>query len=513
MHLLRIIFDQKDLPKSTHCTTSGPAPPTDSSPKPVSAISSSFTHHPLTLRSPKDYPLGPYAATNWYYHLQQSDNPALLSSLVVCLLQDGSSQYAAFNDLRWPLWDRLPVTKPLSVCSAIGSTEAVHFLLRNGANPNTNNNGFTALQVASSHGHLDIIHILLTSGAKVDVMALQQARRNSRWDIVQVLLQKSSISVVGKWISDGLAIAFQGGRLEILEILLKAWINLGGSQFPLHHLMVAASERGQSNIVCLLLEHGVDVNTATKNYNALCAASFHGHVEVIQVLLKKGAEVNAMSGRYGSALQAASIRGNIQICRLLIEHGAEVNTAGGEYGSVLQAASIMGNMEIVWLLLENGAEVNAAGGRFGSALQVASVRGRVEFVQRLLQYGADVNATGGVYGNALQAASANGCVAVVRLLLEKGADANAIGGFFGTALKAAARLDQCRKNWWNAKEITRILLEHGAHKEDMTYGSGGRGRARFFFGDSWSNAALVSDNEDAMSDSSSDVSSSSECDY
>jgi hypothetical protein len=323
-----------------------------------------FTDRPLIHETRTDYPLGPYAADYWHYHLHHSDNPALLSSLVVCLLQDGSSQYAAFSDLRqslwdpsrplWdqplrdrPLWDRVPVTKPLSVCSELGYTEAVRFLLQNGANPNTNNNGSTALQAASSHGHLDIVRILLQSGAKVDILALDGACYYMHWDIVQVLLQKSSISVVGKWISDELVIAVQGDRLELVQILLEAWTNLGGAQLPLHHLMVTASEQGQSNIICLLLEHGADVNTATKNYNVLCAASFHGHVEAIQVLLKKGAEVNVMSGRYGSALQAASLRGNVEIVKLLLENGAEDNAAGGEYGSALQAASFMGSMEIV----------------------------------------------------------------------------------------------------------------------------------------------------------------------
>jgi ankyrin repeat protein len=439
-----------------------------------------FANRSLIHKTRTDYPLGPYAAENWYYHLGQSDNPVLLSSLVVRLLQDGSNQYAAFNNFRldfqilFPSIFQHPPTKPLDVCSKLGYTEAVCFLLQNGVDPNTNGNGSTALQEASRFGHLDIVHILLQSGAQVDTVALDQASIQSRWDIVQALLQKSSFSVAHKWISHGLAIAFQGG-LEIVQILLEAWTNLGGAQVP-HHLVVSASERGLSDIVCLLLEHGADVNAATEEYNALGAAValHHGCVNIVRVLLEKGAEVNATSKIYGSALQVASHRGDIETVRLLVKHGAEVNTAGGKYGSPLQAASRGGNVEMVQLLLEHGANVNA---------------------------------TDGMHGSALQAASANGHVAVVRLLLEKDADVNAIGGPSGTALKAAARLDQLRgKNWWDAKEITRILLENGAHEEDMTYGSEEDVDTHNSFSDlySWSNAAAVSDNEDAMLDSSSD---------
>jgi hypothetical protein len=160
----------------------------------------------------------------------------------VCLLQDGSSQYAAFNDFRRQQhsWSEFQVTKPLSVCSKLGYTEAVRFLLQNNADPNMDDNGDTALQAASSHGHLDIVHILLQSGAKVDILALHSARGWMYWDIVQVLLQKSRISVVGKWIRDELVIAVRGSQSEIAQMLLEAWTNLGGAQLPLHHLMVAA---------------------------------------------------------------------------------------------------------------------------------------------------------------------------------------------------------------------------------------------------------------------------------
>ncbi|KAJ7855133.1 hypothetical protein B0H14DRAFT_3865271 [Mycena olivaceomarginata] len=384
-----------------------------------------FADHPLICETQTNYPLGPYAAENWYYHLHHSDNPMLLLSLVVCLLQDGSSQYAAFNDLRQPLQDHLPVTKPLSVCSQLGYTEAVRFLLQDGADPSTEDNGYTALQAASRLGqqYLDIVHILLQSGANVNTVALEQARTDCYWNIVRMLLQEGSIPMLWhKWITDELEITLKDNRLETVQIMLEAWIHLGGTQVPPHHLVVIASEQGQSDSVRLLLEHGADVNAADKEYSALCAASLNGHFDTIHVLLEKGAE-------------------------LLLEHGA------------------------------------------------------------------DVNATGGMHGSALQAASRNGHVDIVRLLLEKDADVNAIGGLSGTALKAAARLDQLGgKNCWHAKEITRILLENGAHEEDMTNGSEEDVDARDSSSDTWSNAAAVSDNEDAMLDSSSDDSPPSESD-
>jgi ankyrin repeat protein len=101
-----------------------------------------------------------------------------------------------------------------------------------------------------------------------------------------------------------------------------------------------------------------------------------------------------------------------------------------------------------------------------------------------------------VYGNALQAASANGCVAVVRLLLEKGADVNVFGG---SALKAAVRLGRLHPNNWRQAELTTlILLENGAHPDTTDYDS---------------EEDVDTDDEGAMSDSSSDNGFSSESDY
>jgi ankyrin repeat protein len=96
----------------------------------------------------------------------------------------------------------------------LGYTEVVRFLLQNGADPNMNDNGVTPL-IAASYAHLDIVHILLQSGAQVDPVALNQASTESRWDIVQALLQKSSFSVAHKWITNELVIACTSRHLEI----------------------------------------------------------------------------------------------------------------------------------------------------------------------------------------------------------------------------------------------------------------------------------------------------------
>ncbi|KAF8208245.1 ankyrin repeat-containing domain protein [Mycena galopus ATCC 62051] len=458
-----------------------------------------------------------YALENWYYHLHLSDNPTLLSSLTICLLQRGSAQFAAFQDFRSRIGDQrgFELHQPLTLCSQLGYTEAVCFLIQDGADPNIIDNHFTALQKACSNGHVDIVHILLESDAKVDVMALVNAHVHGYWDIVQMLLQKGPTLTVNAWITSALTSASKNGHMKIVRILLALWTNLGCPQAPLHDPVVAASKQGWTEIVRLLLDNGFNDNvdgsalqaaaemgnTATvwlllnhlsgntgREYSkALCAASLYNQIDTVQFFLEKVTEANAAAVEYTSALQAAAKMGHTETVRLLIMHGANINAVGGEYGNALCAASFYnrietvrlllekgaivnatdaesknalrtagekGNTEIVQLLLEHGANINAGNGECNSLLHDAAERGNTETIRLLLENGADVDSEGTKYGNALQAAAVNGLIESVQLLLEYGAKVNMEGGQFGSALRAAC--------YYGRISIVRLLLQHGA---------------------------------------------------
>ncbi|KAJ7453089.1 ankyrin repeat-containing domain protein [Mycena latifolia] len=223
---------------------------------------------------------------------------------------------------------------------------------------------------------------------------------------------------------------------------------------------------GLTDIVKLLIAHGVDINAEWSDGTPLYIASRSGHYDVVRLLIEHGADVNAQGGWFGSALQAASWGNYKDTVSLLIEHGADIDLAGGGYGSALQAASSLGHTNIVYLLIEHGADVDAQGGRHGSALHAASSAGHKDIVSLLIEHGANVNAQGTWYGSALHAASAKGRITIISLLVEHGADVNAKsrwdGG--GSALHAASSAGR--------KDIVSLLIEHGAdvNAEGTWYG-------------------------------------------
>ncbi|KAJ6557518.1 hypothetical protein B0H19DRAFT_1261131 [Mycena capillaripes] len=283
---------------------------------------------------------------------------------------------APWNFLGWPQQPSL-----LWIAAAANLCETAKFLLNHDLSLlDIDEEGSTALQVASYHGHLPMVQLLVESGADVNMSA---------------------------------------GRYG--------------------HALQATSVGGNSEIVEFLLDTGANVNALGGRYgSALQAAASEGHDKIVRILVNRGAAVNVQGGRYGTSLQAGALQGHKNIVQHLLQQGADVDAQGGRYGNALQAASAEGHESIVHLLLDAGATVNAQGGRYGSALTGASLQGQEAIVQLLLRNGAEVNIQGGRYGSAVQAASLQDHKDVVRLLLENGADVNAQGGEFGSGLYAGS---------------------------------------------------------------------------
>ncbi|KAK6977277.1 ANK-REP-region domain-containing protein [Favolaschia claudopus] len=233
-----------------------------------------------------------------------------------------------------------------------------------------------------------------------------------------------------------------------VELMISHGSKLDVTTHPLH----TAAYNGCKEIVALLLDKGMDVNTEGGYYGtALQAAAYEGHENIVQMLLVQGADVNAQGGKYRTALQAAAYSGRKTMVQMLLDAGADINAEGGEPGTALQVAGSQGHENIVQMLLDRGAAVNAKGGKCGTALQAVAYQGRETIVQMLLDTGADINAQGGKHGTALQAAALRGHASIVQMLLDQGADVNAEGGEYGTALQAASN-----------ETIMQMLLDSGA---------------------------------------------------
>ena len=140
-----------------------------------------------------------------------------------------------------------------------GDAAAVQALLAKGADVNAkNNDGVTALMVASENGHLDVVQALLAKGAEVNAKDERRRDRADSWPPSKAT---------------------------------STWCR-------------RCSPRGPRSMP-----------RRTTAATALMLASQNGHLDVVQALLAKGAEVNAKANDGATALMLASRTATSRWCR------------------------------------------------------------------------------------------------------------------------------------------------------------------------------------------------------
>src|SRR5712671_197798 len=122
-------------------------------------------------------------------------------------------------------------------------------------------------------------------------------------------------------------------------------------------LLGVASNKGQLDIVDVLLNHGAEINSGDDTgWSSLFWASIGGHANVVQFLLERGAEVNARTSYLKlTPLSVASEQGYLEVVRILLAHGADVQVRGSGGRTALQVARSNGYEGVAQLLLEHGA--------------------------------------------------------------------------------------------------------------------------------------------------------------
>jgi len=231
------------------------------------------------------------------------------------------------------------------------------------------------------------------------------------------------------------------GFRELVEHLIITYprdINARGGfhNTPLN----AAINKGNIDIVALLLEHGADTATWNRdNRSPLDQAAVRGRLDVIRLLLYHHVDVNFRNGIERTSLFMASQEGELEVARALLQHGAAVD-ARDKYGlTPLMLASQHGHADVVRFLLENGATADSRKDDGWTSLMAASQNGHLDVVRLLLETGTTVDSRNDDGWTSLMAASQNGYLDVVRLLLENGATVDSRKNDDRTSLMVASQ--------------------------------------------------------------------------
>ncbi|KAI0016478.1 ankyrin repeat-containing domain protein [Xylariomycetidae sp. FL0641] len=379
-----------------------------------------------------------------------------------------------------------------------------------------NENGETALHLASLQGHVEISRILLEKNVAVDaqnndgetaLMWAAKGERKSRhlslvkllmahgasfetafqWAVIRGHDQEASLLLYGLFNTDAraeqknkaLLLAAEAGRTDTLKLLLDNgadidWVDWAGST-----ALTWALPSGHESAAKLLLDHHADVNISDIYHNPpLHWALPYPHLT--RLVLEHGAKVNAQNDDKQTALMWAAQAGRLDTLRLLLDHNADVNLQDKLGFTALHAAALKGYEEVARLLLRKGANPNLGDQDGWTPLHAAVLR-RHENIADLLQghvtHGKDIRtrmearrndkyeraileelaerkAVGSTVVLDLRAAVNDNNISKVRNFLETGVDINVVDDGGSTALTWAVSLRR--------EAIVELLLEHGA---------------------------------------------------
>ena len=329
-------------------------------------------------------------------------------------------------------------------------------------NPNTNQlDGWTPLQWALSHEHMEIIKYLLEKGANTNGLP-----GNQKYTPLHLACKlKNGLDLVKSFEKNEADINIQDAKgntplhyacknpdgFEIVKFLLskganpniKNNLNEKDTLYEVTPLFFACENPNGYKIVKLLVENGADINEQNSYGSTplrMASGSEQGY-EIVRYLIEMNADVNKANNLGNTPLhKAARNSEGFEIVKLLVENNADINALNSEAWSPLsEAARRQDNIEILKYLIENG------GNKFQkivyghSLLHLALVNdgSNFEVIQYLLDEGLNINDTTNSKWTPLHFASRYKGPEIVNLLVSKGADTKAKTNVGYTALHLA----------------------------------------------------------------------------
>lgn len=362
----------------------------------------------------------------------------------------------------------------LSLACRQGKLDIVQLLLQSGAQVNHRNKaGNTPLLEACSQGHVLVANYLLENGSKIDTptettldSALTWACTLGNSIIVEALLHKHAD--VEHRTKDGctaLMFACLAGHRDVAEKLLDANSEVNvESDSNKDSPLTFACWKGHQDVVTLLLQRNANIEHRTKEgFSPLMFAALGGHTNVARKLLEHNAQVNVSSGSNNDIpLTSACWKGHSDVVNLLLEFNSNIEHRTKDGCTPLMLAAREGHISVAELLLKNKSQVNVPSGSENNIpLTLACWKGHCEVVKLLLEYGSDIEHRNKAGCTPLMLAAREGHFKTTALLLSHCAQVNIPSGSNDdTPLTLAC--------WKGHKNVLLLLLQSKSNIDHQT---------------------------------------------
>ena len=307
------------------------------------------------------------------------------------------------------------------------------------------NDGWTALMGACLTGQHQVVELLLSKDPNINIQnndgwtALMFGSRYGHYQVVKLLLSKDQdINIQNNIGWTSLMLASHYGHHQVVKLLLSKDPDINIQNNEGVSALIFASDNGHHQVVELLLSKDPDINIQNNDgVTALIFASDNGHHQVVELLLSKNPDINIQNNDGWTALMFASSNGHHQVVELLLSKDPDINIQSNDGVSALICASDNGHHQVVELFLSKDPDINIQNNDGWTALMGACLTGHHQVVEQLLSKDPDTNIQNNAGWTALMFASGNGHHLVVELLLSKDTDINIQNNDGWTALMGA----------------------------------------------------------------------------
>ncbi|MEE3373311.1 MAG: ankyrin repeat domain-containing protein [Planctomycetota bacterium] len=249
------------------------------------------------------------------------------------------------------------------------------------ARPGDPGDGASPLHLAAISNQLEMLDLLITNGATVDLRASNETGASP------------------------LMWAAAAGQLESATRLIAAgadvnYVDNNGATAIDATLMFEPQKNRESKtaIAELLRSKGGQSSLAPKTIDDIWTASASGNTEAVIKHLKGGVDVNGLDPTSGSTpLIFAALFGQTEAARLLLERKADLTLTSPDGNSPLHVAALFAHPETVRMLLEQGANAAARNQRGETPLDTVAapwsplVKGVYDLLAATLRIPLDVN--------------------------------------------------------------------------------------------------------------------------
>ncbi len=306
----------------------------------------------------------------------------------------------------------------------------VKVLIEAGANINYIMDEKSILDLALDNKSLDIIKILVEKGVEISrenaVRIYELSLDTFNYKVIDLIKDKYKLE---KGLVDNnkyfLFLCYSSDLEKIKKFIKKNCIKPKEifDNTNTNALIIAVYCNKLDIVKMLIEEYKFDINHKNNNgCTALMFASEKGNLEIVKLLIERGADINQQDNQLDTALIKACRNGYKEIIELLIEKSISINEKGCEGWTPLMIASQNGYLEIVKILIEKGANIDDKNNYGITALIIALSNNRIEVAKKLINQGADIDFKTKDNNSPLILACGEGLIESVELLINKGAN-------------------------------------------------------------------------------------------